>query len=248
MDTREGNLQQQHQQQMQALQDLHSQKEREAQVMIDRVLNQAKERDAKVKDMQEKMAKMVKVHNDQLEAQRKAALLQKEKERQEREKEKADREEEKRKRKAEVAAEKRELQDAYNKKVLDIMEKQGQIRAGEQDRMQQIMDSMQKELEAKRAGRNPDKDFNPEFTEDESGPVAGAPAATGSTPATGQGAPWQQATGKRKGSKLFPTLRKTLQQSHHQPQRDPQDGQRLCEQHQKQQQADRERQEKANRE
>ena len=135
MDTREGDLHQQHQQQMQALQDLHSQKERDAQVMIDRVLNQAKERDVKVKDMQEKMAKMVKVHNDQLEAQRKAALLQKEKERQKREKEKADREEEKRKRKAEVAAEKRELQDAYNREVLDIMEKQGQIRAGEQDRM-----------------------------------------------------------------------------------------------------------------
>ena len=135
MDIRERDLQQQHQQQMQNLQDHHAQKERDLQVMIDRVMAQARERDKKVVDMQEKMSKMVKVHNDQLEAQRKAVLLQKEKERQEREKEKADREEEKRKRKAEVAAEKRELQDAYNKKVLDIMEKQGQIRAGEQDRM-----------------------------------------------------------------------------------------------------------------
>ena len=121
------------------------------------------------------MSKMVKVHNDQLEAQRQAVLMQREKERQEREKEKADREEEKKKKKAEVAAEKRELQDAYNKKILDILKKQGEIRAGEHDRMEQIMNNMQKELEDRWAGRNPEEDFNPEFTEDESVPVAGAP-------------------------------------------------------------------------
>merc|ERR1712212_746650 len=111
---------------MQALQDLHAQRERDAQVMVDRaeqrVLTQQKERDDKVRDMQEKMAKMIGVHTQQLEAQRKSAALQREKERQEREKEKADREEEKKKRKAEVEREKRELQDAYNKKVLDIMD------------------------------------------------------------------------------------------------------------------------------
>ena len=236
MDIREGDLQQQHQQQMQNLQDHHNQKERDLQVMIDRVMAQAKERDLKVVDMQEKLSKMVKVHHDQLEAQRKAVLLQREKERKEREEEKADREEEKKKRKVEVAAEKRELK------------KTGEVRAGEHDRMEQIMDNMQKELEDKQAGRVPEEDFHPEFTKDESVPEAGAPAATGSTPATGQGAPWQQATGKRRGSKSSPTQRKTLLQPHHQPQRDTQDEQRLLERRQKQQQLDKERQEKANQE
>ena len=69
MDIREGD---QHQQQIQNLQDQHAQRERIMQTMIARVQNQAKERDAKVGDMQEKMAKMVKVHTDQLESQRKA--------------------------------------------------------------------------------------------------------------------------------------------------------------------------------
>ena len=91
MDTREGDLQQQHQQQMQALQDLHAQRERDAQVMVDRaeqrVLAQQKERDDKVKDMQEKMAKMIGVHTQQLEAQRKSAAIQREREARKRERE-----------------------------------------------------------------------------------------------------------------------------------------------------------------
>ena len=76
----------------------------------------------------------------------------------------------KKKRKAEVAAEKRELKNAYNRKVLDILKKTGEVRAGEHDRMEQIMDNMQKELEDKQAGRVPEEDFHPEFTKDESVP------------------------------------------------------------------------------
>ena len=115
-----------------------------------------------------------------------------------------------------------------------MLERQGKIRADEQDRMLQILTTLGKEVEDKRVGRQPNQEeFNPEWTEDESGPVATLPAA-----------PWQQV--QRRGSKSSPTQRKEVQQPHHQPQQDPQEElQRQQQQRQKQQQAEKERQKKA---
>ena len=202
MDFREGN---QLQQQEEHLQNLQDQREQAMQGLVDKVQAQAKERDEIVADMQEKMRKMVEVHNEQLEQQRKAA---EEKEK----REKAEREEELRKKRVEVAEEKRKLQEEFHKKQLEMLQNVGKVRGEEADRMKQILDCLGKEVAEKRAGVRPtQEDENPEWTEDESAVAS---------------APWLQAKSKRKGSKSSPTQLKKTQQSHHQPQRSEQDIQR----------------------
>merc|ERR1712087_35187 len=199
MDFREGD---QLQQQEEHLQNLQDQREQAMQGLVDKVQAQAKERDEIVADMQEKMRKMVEVHNGQLEQQRKAA---EEKEK----REKAEREEELRKKRVEVAEEKRKLQEEFHKKQLEMLQNVGKVRGEEADRMKQILDCLGREVAEKRAGVRPtQEDDNPEWTEDELAVAS---------------APWLQAKSKRKGSKSSPTQLKKTQQSHHQPQRSEQD-------------------------
>merc|ERR1712087_586529 len=82
MDFREGG---QLQQQEEHLQNLQDQRKQAMQGFVDRVQAQAKERDDIVADMQEKMRKMIDVHNVQLEQQKKAAEEEKKREEAERE-------------------------------------------------------------------------------------------------------------------------------------------------------------------
>ena len=60
MDVREGDAQQQH---LEHLQNLQDQREEAMQGLVDRVKAQATERNQMAADMQEKMKKMVDVHN-----------------------------------------------------------------------------------------------------------------------------------------------------------------------------------------
>merc|ERR1712087_801778 len=99
MDFREGD---QLQQQEEHLQNLQDQREQAMQALVDRVQSQANGRDEMVADMQEKMRKLIDVHNVQLEQQRKAAE-------EEKKRDEAEREEELKKKRAEVAEEKRKL-------------------------------------------------------------------------------------------------------------------------------------------
>merc|ERR1712087_169604 len=84
MDVREGDARQQHEEHLQNLQD---QREKAMQDLVDKVTAQTQERDAMVADMQGKMKKMMQVHAQQLEQQRKAADEEKQRLRQEREEE-----------------------------------------------------------------------------------------------------------------------------------------------------------------
>merc|ERR1712087_539707 len=120
-------------------------------------------------------------------------------------------EEELKKKRAEVA-EKRKLNEEYQRKHLEMLQNVGKVRGEEADRMKQILDCLGNEIAQKRAGVHPNQeDENPDWTEDESA-VANAP--------------WMQAKSKRKGSKSSPTQLKKAQQPHHQPQRSQQDMQR----------------------